>query len=634
MTHLSDCAVAMSSPYIESHWQVRESHTMARICAIEDVERLEQVPLSERIKERSLYDVLSRSAGRFGDAIAISWLPTGDPDEPSVDWTYGEVFATVNRVARLYRAVGVRQKDAVALLLPDLPETLVASWAAEVAGIATPLNPYLEVEILASLMEAAGARVMVACGAANNEDLWKKALRAARRAKGVETIIAVGGGSRYREGDIEVRPWRDAEAMSSEVVPWHRDLGPELIAAYFHTGGTTAAPKLAMQLHGNQLYMIWAIAEVLDYHPTDCELVGLPLYHVNAAIGSAMVVLATGGRIVLLGPNGYRNRKLIQGFWRVVDRFRATIISAVPTVYAALLDVPLGDADVSSLRYAVCGAAPIPVEVFRRFVRHSGVAIVEGYGLTEGTLVSAVNPLYGEKRVGSVGLRFPYQSIDIVEVSGTRRCAPGEVGRVCLRGPNVFPGFCDSRHDHNAWLEPGVLDTGDLGRLDEDGYLWLCGRTKELIIRGGHNIDPAMIEEALCSHPAVRFAAAVGRPDAHAGEIPQAYVELRSGQMVTAQELLEFSEQTIPERAARPKVLRILDSLPTTDVGKIAKTELRVLATREAVDECLAVLGAEASELGVEVSLGSSGIEVAVGDCGPIEEAKRLLERLPLVIVG
>jgi fatty-acyl-CoA synthase len=224
----------------------------------------------------------------------------------------------------------------------------------------------------------------------------------------------------------------------------------------------------------------------------------------------------------------------------------------------------------------------LPVEILNRFKAETGIPVLEGYGLTEGTCVSAVNPRRGEQRPGSVGLRLPYQEMKVARIDdGVYRgdCAPGEIGTILVRGPNVFRGYKEADHNRDVWVEAGDgdpwLNTGDLGRQDEDGYFWIEGRKKDLIIRGGHNIDPSMIEEPLHEHPAVEIAAAVGRPDAYAGELPVAYVQLRAGATATEEELLDYAQQCIKEQAAVPKRLHILDEMPQTAVGKIFKPALR-----------------------------------------------------------
>ena len=279
-------------------------------------------------------------------------------------------------------------------------------------------------------------------------------------------------------------------------------------------------------------------------------LCGLPLFHVNGVVVTGLAPFMVGARVVLLGADGFRSKTTIGHFWRNVARFRATFFSAVPTVYSTLLTTPIDGSDVSSLRYAICGAAAMPPELIRKFEAATGLAILEGYGLTEGTCVSAVNPRDGDRRNGSIGFRVPYQQMKTVVFGNDggyeRDCATDEIGHLVIKGPNVFPGYKEERANRGIWIGDGWLDTGDLARQDVDGRFWLTGRQKDLIIRGGHNIDPSMIEEAMMAHPAVQLAAAVGKPDAYAGELPVVYVALRPGHAATTEELSRTRRPAFP----------------------------------------------------------------------------------------
>jgi acyl-CoA synthetase (AMP-forming)/AMP-acid ligase II len=276
----------------------------------------------------------------------------------------------------------------------------------------------------------------------------------------------------------------------------------------------------------------------------------------------------------------------------------------VPTAASALLQRPVRH-DVSSLKYALCGSAPLPVELFRRFEETCGVKILEGYGMTEATCLVSINPPDGERKIGSVGLPIPYTEVAILdcEIDGDvkRECAPGEIGEICIRAPGVFPGYREEGRNYGLFTRPGGwLRTGDLGKLDEDGYLWITGRLKDLIIRGGHNIDPGLIEETLMGHAAVGFVGAIGQPDPVAGELPCAYVELRDGLRASAEELLDYARTHVPERAAVPKHVEIVDELPKTAVGKVFKPALRRRATERVYRDALAGAGIAAEIEAIE----------------------------------
>jgi fatty-acyl-CoA synthase len=266
----------------------------------------------------------------------------------------------------------------------------------------------------------------------------------------------------------------------------------------------------------------------------------------------------------------------------------------VPTIYAGLLQVPSAGHDLSSLKYALCGAAPMPVELIRQFEAKTGLTLIEGYGLTEGTCGTCANPPAGERRPGSIGLRMPYceVSIKLLDEQGRyqRNAAQDEIGNLCIRGATVFKGYLQTSKNQGIWVDGDWFNSGDLGRIDADGYIWLTGRSKDLIIRGGHNIDPQMIEEALHGHPAVTLAAAVGKPDEKAGELPVVYVQLKPGSQASEAELLAHAAAHISERAAVPKDAWIIDAIPVTAVGKTFKPTLRLDAIRRVYQAAVAEL--------------------------------------------
>ena len=351
--------------------------------------------------------------------------------------------------------------------------------------------------------------------------------------------------------------------------------------------------------------------------PGSTMFAALPLFHTNALLVSVLGPLLKGLHVVWAGPLGYRDRPLFDTFWKLVEHYRVAAMSAVPTVYAGLAQVPV-DADISSLALPIVGAAPLPPAVRDAFAAHTGVELCEGYGLTEGTCASA-RSWPGAPRPGTVGQRLPYQqarAAAIDPMSGEWAfLAPGEVGTLVLRGPNVFPGYVtrgpsgEPELRADGKLRDGWLDTGDLASVDAAGFIRLAGRAKDLIIRGGHNIDPATIEDALLAHPAVAAAGAVGRPDAHAGEVPVAFVTLGPGAAASADELRAWAADHVPERAAAPRHVEIVDEIPLTAVGKPFKPELRRRAAEHAARDALAGTAAHAL---VRAVLAEGAVEIIV----------------------
>jgi len=572
-----------------------------RIATLADIEEIEKIPLEERMIANHTYEMLKKGCSVNPDSPAVSLLLSGDAYDQPVQVTHGDFWAKVNQTANLFHDMGIQKGDVITFLLPNLLQTHYVVWGGEAAGIVNPINPMLEPSAIRDICLAAETKVLVALGELPGADIWEKARAVAKDLPGLKGIVRVMGPSDEDEGiygfDEMIPRYREDRLDSG------RTIEPQDIASIYHTGGTTGTPKLAPRTHFNEVAITTILGLLIDLEAGETMLCGLPMFHANATMATGAFPLSMGAHVVLLSPRGYRDASIIQNFYKIVEHYRAVTFSSVPTVLSGLLDLPTEGADISSLRYAICGAAPLSVELFKRFEAHSGMKLLEGYGLTEGTLVSSINPLHGERKVGSVGLRLPYQEMKILleEEQGIRQAETDEIGPVCINGPNVFAGYLEEAHNEGVWLEGGWFNTGDLGRQDSDGYFWLTGRKKELIIRGGHNIDPAIIEEPLYRLPGVQLAAAVGRPDAHAGEMPVAYVQTQEGADLTAESIQEYLTKEVGERAAIPKEVVLLSEIPLTPVGKIFKPALRWDAIRRVYEGALQGLGDMAESVNVQV---------------------------------
>ena len=403
------------------------------------------------------------------------------------------------------------------------------------------------------------------------------------------------------------------------------------VAAYFHTGGTTGTPKLVAHTHRGQLVAALGGAVLANYRASDILTATLPLFHVAGTIFPGLSAFMAGLELVVMSPGGLRNPAIVEGFWRLVEQYRATLVGGVPTAIGAVLEAPLDGADIGSLRAGLTGAALLPPAVGERFRQVTGHNLYEVYGMTEASGLIAIDPIGGEHGAGSVGWALPYTTVEVRRLDAEGRlgepCAVDEVGVVTVRGDHISPGYRDPGHDAGVF-EDGVLDSGDLGYLDEHGRLYLAGRSKDLIIRSGHNIDPVMIENSMATHQAVALAAAVGMPDAYAGELPVCFIELRPGAEVDADQLHAHAQRTIGERPAWPKRFYVVDTIPLTTVGKIYKPQLRRDAATELVTEI--VRGQLAlPEARIEVSEGGPrGMRVAVtlaaaeaGSAAKVEQA-------------
>ncbi len=596
-----------------------------------------QMTWEERGLPATMYGFLSATKANHGTRPALSYQLFSDPGAHAETLTWNELHAKATQAANLFRSLGVGEGDTVAYLLPNANETVITLLGGAVAGIVNPINPLLEPDHIAAILRQTNAKVLVTMKSFPKSDVAQKAAEAVKHAPNVTTVLEVDL-LRYVTGLKKwiipfIRPKID-HGHHANVMDFNTELAKQRadalefpdsagdrVAAYFHTGGTTGMPKIAQHKYSGMIYNGWIGHELL-FTEQDNVLCPLPLFHVFACHVIFMAAVASGMHVIFPTPAGYRGEGVFDNFWKLIERWKVSFIITVPTALSALMQRPV-NADVSTVKTAFSGSSPLPVELFNRFEKATGVEVVEGYGLTECTCLVSCNPPSGQKKIGSVGLPFPYTEVKILRdgPDGPTECATDEVGEICVSSPGVFPGstYTEQDKNHKLFHHDIYLRTGDLGRIDEDGYLWITGRAKDLIIRGGHNIDPAEIEDALAGHEAVAFAGAIGQPDAHSGELPCAYVELVAGANVTEQELIDFANARIHERAAYPKYLEILPELPKTAVGKVFKPDLRRMAITRVYNEALAGTGAEVAEV---VEDKKRGLVAKLKKTGETDEAK------------
>jgi long-chain acyl-CoA synthetase len=346
-----------------------------------------------------------------------------------------------------------------------------------------------------------------------------------------------------------------------------REVSEEDVAGIIYTSGTTGYPKGVLLTHKNYVVNADQVSTACQMTEDDRFLCILPLFHVNGQIVTTVSPLFAGGSMVLL--RGFSPKE----FLPKLSHYRATAFSGVPTVYAILNNLPDAEEyDLSALRFCICGAAPMPVEVFETFERKYKAFILEGYGLSEGTCASSINPLDGTRKIGSIGIPFKDQEMKIFD-ENDKELAPEQIGEIVVRGPNVMKGYYKNEEATRETLRNDWLHTGDLGYIDEDGYFFIKGRKKEMVIRGGENIYPKEIEEVLYKHPAVAEAAVVGVPDKIWGEEVAAFVVLKEGAELKPQEVIDYCKEHLANYKC-PRIVEVADSLPKTATGKIQKNRI------------------------------------------------------------
>jgi fatty-acyl-CoA synthase len=593
---------------------------------LQDVEALERVPLDERIFSWNLNDWIAQGCAHDPGKIAIRYIADGDPDREPVAISYAELRRRATQAANLFHSLGMKPDDVALYVLPTLPQLFAAMLGAVAAGIACGVNWMLKPQQLAELVRATKAKVIVTLGPTPGYEIWENMQAIRSDIEPSVRILTVPGPGEAADPETDFDTV--AARQPGDRLIFERKVAPDDLAAYVHSGGTTGSPKLVKLTHRGFAYKCWANAVVMAHTSDDVIFADYPMFHIAGIFGRGYFAIAHGMSIVIPSPIGARDKRFIENYWKFVDKFGITIFSGVPTTLAQLAKSgPRGERLATLREYACTGSTAFPAEVARQIESLIGVRVLLTYGATEYTQNVTQAPRDGDPKFGSPGIRLPYTQVKTVELDGDvikRECGVDEIGVVVVKGPSVTPGYLEPKYNEGVFTRDGWFNSGDLGRFDADGYLWLTGRVKDVIIRGGHNIDPAVIEETLLKHKEVMLAAAVSKPDAYAGELPIAYVQLAPGARASAEAIRDFALEHIPERAAAPKEIVIVEKMPLTDVQKPAKLELRRDAARRAFREVLA--GVADGKLAVDIVADPVKGNTAVISVAAAPDARRSVE--------
>lgn len=459
--------------------------------------------------------------------------------DSNISLTNDEFHKAILRAAGTMDRQGIREGDVVALMLPNQVEFVVAMFAAWYLGaVITPINPMLKHKETSHQLQDSKAKLLI--------NLTGEKI--------IDEIISIPVATLNQGTEFKQAPVVNSNAL----------------ALLIYTSGTTGLPKGVMLDHSNIMAMTEMGREGLQISEKDHCLLILPLFHVNGIVVSILVPLASGGRVTI------RQRFDLENFFTDIEQLRPTYFSAVPTIYAMLYALPKEIVpDVSSLRYGVCGAAPASADLLINFEKRYGFPIIEAYGLSEGTCGSTLNPVNGVRKAGTVGIPLPGQKIAIADFNG-RHLPVGEIGEVLIQGENVMRGYLNKPEETAKTIVNNWLHTGDIGRIDDEGYLSIVGRLKEMIIRGGENIYPKEIEDTLLELPEVLEAAVIGAADEKWGEVVLAFVSFKPDSECSIDLINQYCKQHLT-RYKQPEKVIILSTLPKNAVGKIDKPKLREL---------------------------------------------------------
>ncbi|GAB5601598.1 long-chain fatty acid--CoA ligase [Thermus sp. FJN-A] len=523
-----------------------------------------------------LPQALEANAQRFPQKVALEFLGRS--------LTYRQLWQEVQAFARGLQAMGVRPGDRVALMLPNSPQFVIAFFGTLLAGgVGVNVNPMYTPRELRHQLKDAGARVLVIL------DQLLPRYQEIKEEAPVEVLVHTGIQDYLPFPKNLLYPFllkrKGAWPRLREGIPWRGFLkkGPpepvavdlDDLALLQYTGGTTGVAKGAMLTHRNlSTNALQVRAWIPDFREGEEVVLGaIPFFHVYGMTVAMNLALLGAAKLILLP------RPEIKAIVEAIEKHRVTLFPGVPTLYVAFNHFPgIERRNLKSVRACISGSAPLPLEVAERFQRLTGAKLVEGYGLTEASPVTHCNPLYGERRPGSVGLPFPGVEAKVVDEEG-KEVPPGEVGELLVQGPNVMKGYWNRPEETQKTLKNGWLHTGDMAKMDQDGYFYIVDRKKDMIIAGGYNIYPREVEEVLYQHPAVQEAAVLGLPDPYRGETVAAFLVLKPDYRgkVTEKDIEAFCRQNLAAYKV-PRILEFRDSLPKSSVGKILKRELREAA--------------------------------------------------------
>ena len=540
------------------------------------------LPRSLTYPDVPVQDLLRRTAGQHGDRPAVTFY--------GKTLTYRDLDAAVNRFAAGLRSIGVRAGDRVSLLLPNTPHFIVAFFAVLRTGaIVVQTNPILTPRELEVLWNDAGVETVVAL------DLFWHNVSKAKAGTQVQRVVVCDAAEFLktplrqlypikRKKDLQKaghwplsipqEPWihRFADLAKTPTDSVQTPANPDNVAVLQYTGGTTGTPKGAMLTHRNLVANAAQCAAwfVTGAHGPERVLGAIPLFHVYGLTAVMLLSIVKGGEVIL-----YPNPRDIGAILKLIDKTKPSLFPGVPTMYIAILRHPnLAKYDLRSVRVCVSGAAPLPNEVRKQFEAATGGRIVEGYGLTEASPVTHCNPINGIVKE-CIGIPFPDTDAKLVDPEdASREVPPGEIGELAVRGPQVMKGYWNHPEETAAVLRSGWLLTGDIAKMDEDGYFSIVDRKKDLILCSGYNVYPREVEEVLFMHPAVAEAAAIGVPDAYRGESVKAFVVLKGGAHATEGEIVAFCKERLAAFKV-PKAVEFTTDLPKSLVGKVLRRELR-----------------------------------------------------------
>ncbi len=557
----------------------------------------EGVPRHLKYPDAPLFSLLQESARRYPDNIAVymvlKYLPLGLKVDSKL--TYKQVDELSNRFAAGLKSLGLKQGDKISVMLPNTPQYVIAYFGIlKLGGVVVNTNPTYTARELVHQMNDSGATAIVTL------NIFYPKVEEARHQTNLQHVIVATVpefvtppfGILVKQTQKKSGDWVDVTfgdgvygfkdlLMKSPNIPPDTTVGPDDVAVFQYTGGTTGIPKAAILTHRNLTANALQVAAWLPdaEYGKEVTLGALPFFHVYGMTVAMDNCIAMGGKLIVMPDPRDVDLAL-----EIINREGVTLYPGVPAMYIAINHHPrVAEYNLKSLKACISGAAPLPIEVQTEFERITGARLVEGYGLSEASPVTHANPVYGKRKKGSIGVPLPDTAARIAALepdeNGQRPEMPvGEAGELAVKGPQIMGGYWNMPDETALVLDDeGWLYTGDVAKMDEDGFFYIVDRKKDIIIASGYNIVPREVEEALYEHPKVQEAVVAGVPDPYRGETVKAYIVLKQGQSATPEEIIAFCKERLAPYKV-PKLVEFRSELPKSQVGKFLR---RVLVEEE-----------------------------------------------------
>ncbi len=509
--------------------------------------------------DKTMPDLLAEAAAKLPGRTAIAFA--------GIELNYQTVYGMVLKTATFLSELGVKKGDRVALMTPNCPHYIVAFYAIQKIGaVVVQVNPmYVERE-LEHILNDSGARVFIAY------DQFYPRIKNVRKVTPLEKVILFSLGEALDVTGEDVLKFESLLASAEPRPPKVEFDVVNDLAVLQYTGGTTGVSKGAMLTHRNLVANAFQVTEWFKgcRYGEETVLSVLPFFHSYGMTCCINFGIANAATLVVVP------RFEIEAVVQAIDKYQPTLFPGVPTMYIGVINYPeIAKINVRSIKYCISGSAPLPVEVAQKFEELTGGFLVEGYGLSETSPVTHCNPMIGLRKAGSIGLPLPDTVCKIVDLeTGEKILPPGETGELCIAGPQIMKGYWNMPEETAKTLRDGWVYTGDIAKMDEDGYFYIVDRKKDMIIAGGFNIYPRDVEEVLFEHPKVMEAVVAGVPDPYRGETVKAFIVLKEGEQASEEEIIGYCKSKLAAYKV-PRLVEFRKELPKTAVGKVLRRFLR-----------------------------------------------------------